>query len=438
MSNIKIMDMLQTVFIRFGSKAVNFIVFLLVARSLTGSEMGEYGLVFSTALILSVLFDFGLRNSSAVYVGGKFELAKKSSLMLHICWLIFSILGILFLISLPYFLESMKGIREYNLPFSILFSGMLYIRIMQGALLGVGNIGDFNRSELSSRAVLIVLTVFFYFSSGVTIENALWSLAVSQMIASLYLLMILIKRKFLVFTVEVDVLKRMLRRGVLFMIAVVVMSLSKRLTFYALGEYTSLDVSGVFFSILRMSEIVTEVALAVAVVLFSHSVRSKTEEAVIQSVAVTTRHMTAILFVMTLVMFSISSVVLNLLLPMVGIGGLAAFDVILWGTFFGSIWVMIFPSLASVVNPLVVACLFLPSVLFLSSAFYIYINFMGGVDLYTASQLYLISNFVTLVVFLGFARRRFQVSPISFLRINMAELFAIGGMFTGKLRGLLK
>ena len=437
MDRKKIIEMMLTVLVRFGSKGLNFAVFLLVARSLTISEMGVYGLVFSTAFILSVLFDFGLRNSSAIYVAGTLEKAKEASFLLHLSWLLFSSLGVLFLISLPYFLQSMESTSDYALPFAILFSGMLYIRIMQGALLGVGYINDFNRSELSSRLVLIILTLYCFLYEGLTITNALWSLALSQIVASLYLFLILLKRGFLVFKLDVNALKEMLKRGVLFMIAVVIMSLSKRLTFFALGEYSTLDTSGAFFVLLRISEIVTEIALAIAVVLFSHSLKAETKVAAIQGVAITTRHMTGILLVMTIAIFCASSIILRLLFPLIS-GEVASFDVILWGTFIGSIWVMIFPSLASFVNPLVVALLFIPSVVFLISAFYFYIEMSLGIDLELASQLYLISNIITLAMFLGFIWKQFQVPPISFLIVKQSELNTICGMFLGKIRGMIK
>ena len=438
MSKVKVMDLAVTIFVRFGSKAVNFFVFILVARSLTGSEMGVYGLVFSTALILSVMFDFGLRNSSAVYVGGEFELAQKSSFLLHVSWVFFSLLGACFLVTLPYFLTSMESIKDYAIPFSILFSGMLYIRIMQGALIGVGYLGEFNKSEISSRVVLIGLTLTFYFYEGITISNALWSLALSQLMASLYLFANLLKRNFLIFYVDVSALKVMLKRGVLFMIAVVIMSLSKRLTFYALGEYSSLDTSGMFFSLLRLSEIVTEVALAVAVVLFSQSVRAKSEEAIIQGLAVTTRHMTAILFVMTVLIFSFSSVFLNILLPSAYEGYESSFDIILWGTFLGSLWVMLFPSLASMVNPLFIAMLFVPSLLFLVVAFYICIELQGGVDVYIGANLYFVTNVITLVMFLSFLWAKYKVAPDQFLRLRVKELLAMKDMVIGRAKRMMK
>ncbi len=438
MSKVKVMDLAVTIFVRFGSKAVNFFVFILVARSLTGSEMGVYGLVFSTALILSVMFDFGLRNSSAVYVGGEFELAQKSSFLLHVSWVFFSLLGACFLVTLPYFLTSMESIKDYAIPFSILFSGMLYIRIMQGALIGVGYLGEFNKSEISSRVVLIGLTLTFYFYEGITISNALWSLALSQLMASLYLFANLLKRNFLIFYVDVSALKVMLKRGVLFMIAVVIMSLSKRLTFYALGEYSSLDTSGMFFSLLRLSEIVTEVALAVAVVLFSQSVRAKSEEAIIQGLAVTTRHMTAILFVMTVLIFSFSSVFLNILLPSAYEGYESSFDIILWGTFLGSLWVMLFPSLASMVNPLFIAMLFVPSLLFLVVAFYICIELQGGVDVYIGANLYFVTNVITLVMFLSFLWAKYKVAPDQFLMLRVKELLAMKDMVIGRAKRMMK
>lgn len=438
MNNVKFLETIITVFVRFGSKAVNFIVFLLVARSLSVADMGMYGLIFSSALIFSVLFDFGLRNSSAVFISGDIELAKRSSSIMHICWVVFSLLGIGAISILPNIFDSMSGLNNYLLQFLVLFVAMLYIRLMQGVLLGVGFLADFNKSEVASRLILIVITLYFYFSGGITIDNALWSLATSQVVAAVYLVAIIIKNQFLSFSVPTKILQTMLKRGVVFMLAVVLMNISKRFTFYALGESKSLESSGIFFSLLRTSEIVTEIALAVGVVLFSYSVRAKEKIEVIQGIASTARHMTLVLFLVTALMFTFSSEFMNLLLPSIGVEGLAAFDLILWATFLASIWILMFPSFTSVVNPLVISVLFIPSIVFLAVVFYIDFISIHRMDLYFASILYLISNLLTLGVFLGFSWLRFKVSPFSFLILKRSEISTVYIIIISRFRRLFK
>ena len=54
---------------RLVMRAANFAVFVLLARSLSVGEFGFYGYVMSTALVLSIAFDVGLRQSGAWVIG---------------------------------------------------------------------------------------------------------------------------------------------------------------------------------------------------------------------------------------------------------------------------------------------------------------------------------------------------------------------------------
>ena len=69
MQTAMLMDSLWVLLTRLVMRAANFAVFLLLARSLTVGEFGFYGYVISTALVLSVAFDLGLRQSGAWLIG---------------------------------------------------------------------------------------------------------------------------------------------------------------------------------------------------------------------------------------------------------------------------------------------------------------------------------------------------------------------------------
>ena len=54
---------------RLIMRAANFAVFVVLARSLSVGEFGFYGYVMSTALVLAIAFDLGLRQSGAWVIG---------------------------------------------------------------------------------------------------------------------------------------------------------------------------------------------------------------------------------------------------------------------------------------------------------------------------------------------------------------------------------
>ncbi|MFO1074866.1 MAG: hypothetical protein U1E17_19670, partial [Geminicoccaceae bacterium] len=64
-----LVDSLWVLSTRLVMRAANFVVFVLLARSLDVGAFGFYGYVMSTALILAVAFDIGLRQSGAWLIG---------------------------------------------------------------------------------------------------------------------------------------------------------------------------------------------------------------------------------------------------------------------------------------------------------------------------------------------------------------------------------
>src|SRR5919107_1740986 len=80
---------------RFLLRGANFLIFLLLARSLSVGEFGFYGYLMSTAVVLSVAFDLGLRQSTAFFLGGGTE--RRDAVVTHmlLLWLLLGSLAVL-------------------------------------------------------------------------------------------------------------------------------------------------------------------------------------------------------------------------------------------------------------------------------------------------------------------------------------------------------
>ena len=144
---------------RLVMRAANFAVFLLLARSLSVGEFGFYGYVMSTALVLAIAFDLGLRQSGRLAdragAGGRSgrrhapdgAVAGAGSLGVLACWLMLEAGGYV------------AGYGALALVAALNVAPMLCLRTGQGVFLGRGDLGRLNRSELISRAVMLAGTV---------------------------------------------------------------------------------------------------------------------------------------------------------------------------------------------------------------------------------------------------------------------------------------
>jgi O-antigen/teichoic acid export membrane protein len=95
MQTAMLLDSLWVLLTRLVMRAANFAVFVLLARSLSVGEFGFYGYVMSTALVLAVAFDIGLRQSGAWLIGQ--EPASDPAVATHLMalWLLLGVLGVL-------------------------------------------------------------------------------------------------------------------------------------------------------------------------------------------------------------------------------------------------------------------------------------------------------------------------------------------------------
>lgn len=412
------LDTLTTIAARFGGKAVNLVVFLIVARTLPLAEVGVYGVVFSLSLILSNMLDFGIRNSLAFFIGKEPEKHAGFAAQAFVLWLGLALLappvmiGGLALSGLP------LGDAGLNWAAGVLIVAMLYLRMMQGELLGVGEIGLFNRTELASRIVLIALTLGFVAADRLTLSSALWSLAASQAAAAVYL-----------FARRLPVIRAgrghmrglgwiLFSRGVVFMLSVLLMSLSKRIGILAVNRFGDADAVGIFFALQRLTEVITEVGLAISVVMFSHSVRAASGEEAARQAAHSSR--------IAVVVFACIAAVLGVTAPwsvplMLGdkfAGNTSLFVLILAATLAGSVWTMVYPSLSVITSPLTVFLLFIPG---LAINVALIIPLMDAFGLDGAAMAMLIGNLVLSLSFLIVFRRRFGVPIRDFVAIGAED-----------------
>jgi O-antigen/teichoic acid export membrane protein len=430
MAKLRGLDVVFTILARFGGKSINLLVFLIVARNLSAEDLGVYGYVSITTLFLASLFDFGVRNSSAYFVGRDSARANSYTLYCIILWFIFNIFG---LVTLWFVYQSEDAhISDLSvvLPSLVLMSALLFIRMLQGVLMGGGKMKEFNQSELASRTVLFISTAFLFFTHSLNLSNALWSTAISYGSSALFLVYLTIGSALKGKLSDYGLAKTMVTRGFVFMLSVVLMLASKRIAFYILSQMGTPDEVGVFFGLQRTTEVLTEIGLAVAVVVFSQNVRSEVQSEALDTAAKSTR--------MSFVFFSFLSLIAYVLAHYIlqyGFGPTlhhqeSLFRIILIGTLFGSIWTILYPSLSAIASPLTTFYIFLPNFAISFGAIWLLYRFFG---IEGAGWATVVTNASISLSFILYFKYKFHVPVRDFLVPNEGDIAGIRRMIRQKL-----
>lgn len=354
--------MLITLFARLGGKVINFVIFLVLARGLNVEELGWFGFVYTASFIITSAFDIGVRNSVAYYIGkSPGDLRALTSLVL-LLWAFHAGLATVALFIVLHTTADALSQPEFFLPAAVLVCSLLFMRMGQGVLLGQGRIVFFNQTELIARAVLAVATIGIVVLDQLTLRGALWAYAVSQLASAVTLALGLIPYTERIGKREFDLGVKLLRRGVEFVLGVMLMLGAKRGTLMLLSQLGTAEELGTFYGLERFTEIITEAATAIAVVVFSQNVRAGTDAEAVASAAQSTRLSLAVFVCLAVVMGLCAEWLVPLMLGESYAGGAAMFRVLLIGTLAASIWTILFPSLSAIASPRLAIIVFLPNV----------------------------------------------------------------------------
>jgi O-antigen/teichoic acid export membrane protein len=332
---------------RLTNRASNFLIFLLLARALSVGEFGLYGYIVSTALVLSVACDLGLRQSGAFFIGHQPEARAAVATHLVLAWLLLgSLAGTLGWLGLAW--GGHDAARAGTGPLVAgATAAMLLVRMGQGVFLGQGAIRSLNQSELVSRAVMLGGTLALWISGRLTLTTALWLLLLAHAAAGARLLVQirgLLRPRLLL---DRALLVSLVRHGALFAAGVVLMSLMGRVGIWVVNARLDPDALGAFFGVLRLAEMIVEVATAVGIVIFSHGVRTADTAA---ATAEAVRVCRAVLLVMALAaacLGVLAAPFLGLALGPSYAAEAPAFRILLLGAVPSCLTMMLFPSLTS-------------------------------------------------------------------------------------------
>ena len=342
-----LLDSLWVLLTRLVMRAANFAVFVLLARSLTVGEFGFYGYVMSTALVLAIAFDLGLRQSGAWVIGQ--EPAADSAVTTHLMalWLLLGAAGVL---ACWLMLEAGGYVAGYGplaLVAALNVAPMLCLRTGQGVFLGRGDLGRLNRSELISRAVVLAGTIGLWALGLLDLATAIWVLLAAHVAAAVYLLWQVSGAIRPATLFQPALVARMFRYGGELWIAILLLILLGRIGFWVVSWQLGEDALGIYFGSQRLGEILVEVATAVGIVIFSYGVRATDIKASALDAIRIARLVTALMAVVALVALMLARPLLGLVLGEDYAAEPGAFRLVMIGALANSYTTMLYPCLSA-------------------------------------------------------------------------------------------
>jgi len=347
MHSAMLLDSLWVLLTRLVMRAANFAVFILLARSLSVGEFGFYGYVMSTALVLSVAFDVGLRQSGAWVIGQ--EPAADPAVATHLValWLVLAALGVLACWLLLVTGGYVAGYGGLALIAALNVAPMLCLRIGQGVFLGRGDIARLNRSELISRAVTLGGTVGLWLLGRLELPAAIAVLLGAHLAAAAYLLWQIRGALHPELLFQAALVRRMLRYGAELWIAVLLLILLGRIGFWIVSWRLGEEALGLYFGSQRLGEILVEVATAVGIVIFSYGVRAADIRASALDAIRIARLVTALMALVAAVAMVLAVPLLRLVLGASFAAEPTAFRLVMLGALANSFTTMLYPCLSA-------------------------------------------------------------------------------------------
>jgi O-antigen/teichoic acid export membrane protein len=417
-----ILDYFETIFMRFGVKFVNFVFFLVIARYLTISELAVYGVIFTTSLLSAVLIDGGLRNLVLKVVGGEGAYDWGFYLKFHsifIVYLVFFLVGVVGL----YFYGLLGSLREYIYHYVLLSMAMAYVRSSQAFFLALGNIRIFNYSEAVVRIVLALSMLICMVWYVVDINTALIMLVVSQCVGAIYCIAYSSYSKSRC-VVNISLSTNIVFSGLLFMICVLFMSFNKQMHFYALGYMGGRELSGYYFAIYRLAEILTEIALGISIVLVSRTAvaSNSLKEFSIDSFSYMMR-ITYFLFFFPLCFACVfGGYFVNAWFSVNVEGDAFSVPLIFVGSYVGVFWVVAFPSMAVIFPVLRLLVGFLITILLTLIGYLFLYKYGGDIKVSDVGVLYLLSNTLVTGYFCFVLKEKYRVSWTDLFLVRTSDI----------------
>ncbi|WP_460359412.1 oligosaccharide flippase family protein, partial [Mycobacterium sp. ZZG] len=253
-------------------KVAQFFTFLILARLLSPTDFGWYGILTTAVSVAALVGSLGLRASFGYEIGQNRRTPAEAAGTALVLWLPLTAVSatcvwIFYGRGIPTLAAQQAG--------GVIFAavaGSLLIVLMQGIFLGRGEIRIFALSETTPGVVLSAFTIALALVSSVTLSTALWAYSASFLVAAPIMVRLAVKG---VGRLRINFRKlgRSVAFGIVYAVNLVLTTISARLSMFVIEHYIGPAPAGQFFAAIRLNEMILEAATVAGVVLFSNAAR---------------------------------------------------------------------------------------------------------------------------------------------------------------------
>lgn len=286
---------------RAFTRATQIIAFIILARFLSPEGFGAYGLLTSAVMLAGQIGNIGFKQSATYLVGSK---AFSDGEIVVLQMLAFPFLAALSIVVVLWFnLDVVGALGPDTVPVAVLsVAAVVFVSLMQGVLLGHGDVKRFSLSESGPRVSLTLIVVALALFGWITLATALWAYAISVLIF-VPITGYSVLRKLDGPRLNWAALRPMLRYAGVVAVSTFAVSMNYRVGLFIAGGSLGVDQAGMFFAALRLNEIFLEIATVVSLVMFAHVARSDDLKASVEQSVISSAWMLWLFSALTLVIF---------------------------------------------------------------------------------------------------------------------------------------
>jgi O-antigen/teichoic acid export membrane protein len=262
------------------------LVSIVLARMLGPEGFGIYAAIFAIVNIILSFADLGIRQAVTYTMGQKLydDQSVISSMLLIL--ILSSCMGIV--ITLVVFTTG----PTINYGWGVIIPAIVSIPLLlttaytRGVSLAKGQIGQFNKADLSQRVIFLVALVIFLVALKWGTIGATAAYFLGALAAAIYSIWILSRAAKLRLRYIPPIPRQLISLGFIYALALFILNLNYRVDIVLLERLTNTSQVGLYAAGVRLAELVWQLPAALGVVLFSRSAQSINED---DAVARTTR-----------------------------------------------------------------------------------------------------------------------------------------------------
>lgn len=340
-----------------------FLASIILARVLGPDKYGTYIALIIIPTIVVSLTHLGIRGSAVFHVGkGKFDRNELVSTIVLLL-IIAASLGIVISALAYYF---------YNEPdFTLLLTGLVLLVIpgqlaiiyFGGIFLGNDEINKANQMNWITNFINLGLIVFLVWGLGLEILGAVLSFLISGSMVALYGLFVLGKRFRIRLKIHKDIIKSVLKLGILFSVSFFILQLNYRIDILLLEKLRDATEVGIYSIGASIAEQLWQLPLAVGIVVFSRTANAEDQEEMKQTTGVLLRLAFLFSLGLALLMFFVVPYLVPLIFGEEYIPSIRIIQLILPGIIMVVMFRILSGHLAGLGRPEVTLYVFLPALI---------------------------------------------------------------------------